>query len=53
MARLEAMRMLLAVVAAGSISAGRRQLTAPLPSVRRKVAELDRPLGATLLLRTS
>ncbi|MGO6906160.1 LysR family transcriptional regulator, partial [Rhizobium ruizarguesonis] len=36
MDRLEAMRMLLAVVDAGSISAGSRKLNAPLPSVSRK-----------------
>ncbi|NKM97871.1 LysR family transcriptional regulator [Rhizobium leguminosarum] len=53
MDRLEAMRMLLAVVDAGSISAGSRKLNAPLPSVSRKVAELERQLGANLLVRTS
>lgn len=53
MDRLEAMRMLLAVVDAGSISAGSRKLNAPLPSVSRKVAELERHLGANLIVRTS
>ncbi|MBY5539760.1 LysR family transcriptional regulator [Rhizobium leguminosarum] len=53
MDRLEAMRILLAVVDAGSISAGSRKLNAPLPSVSRKVAELERQLGANLLVRTS
>lgn len=53
MDRLEAMKMLLAVVDAGSISAGSRKLNAPLPSVSRKVAELERYLGASLILRTS
>lgn len=53
MDRLEAMKMLLAVVDAGSISAGSRKLNAPLPSVSRKVAELERHLGASLLVRTS
>ena len=42
MDRLEAMKMLLAVVDAGSISAGSRKLNAPLPSVSRKVAESHR-----------
>lgn len=51
--RLEAMRILLAVVDAGSISAGSRKLNAPLPSVSRKVAELERQLGANLIVRTS
>ncbi|MGO8078093.1 LysR family transcriptional regulator, partial [Rhizobium leguminosarum] len=53
MDRLEAMRMLLAVVDAGSISAGSRKLNAPLHSVSRKVAELERHLGANLIVRTS
>ena len=53
MDRLEAMRILLAVVDAGSISAGSRKLNAPLPSVSRKVAELERHLGANLIVRTS
>ena len=53
MDRLEAMKMLLAVVDAGSISAGSRKLNAPLPSVSRKVAELERHLGASLVVRTS
>lgn len=53
MDRLEAMRILLAVVDAGSISAGSRKLDAPLPSVSRKVAELERHLGTNLIVRTS
>jgi DNA-binding transcriptional LysR family regulator len=51
--RLDAMRVILAVVDAGSLSAGSRKLKAPLPSVSRKVAELERHLGAALLVRTS
>lgn len=53
MDRLDAMRVILAVVDAGSLSAGSRKLGAPLPSVSRKVAELERYLGANLLVRTS
>lgn len=53
MDRLDAMQVLLAVVDAGSISAGSRKLNAPLPSVSRKVAELERHLGTKLLIRTS
>lgn len=53
MDRLDAMQVLLAVVDAGSLSAGSRKLNAPLPSVSRKVAELERHLGARLLIRTS
>ena len=53
MDRLDAMQVLLAVVDAGSLSAGSRALKAPLPSVSRKVAELERHLGTRLLIRTS
>lgn len=53
MDRLDAMRVILAVVDAGSLSAGSRKLGAPLPSVSRKVAELERFLGTNLLVRTS
>ena len=53
MDRLDAMQVLLAVVDAGSLSAGSRMLNAPLPSVSRKVAELERHLGTRLLIRTS
>lgn len=53
MDRFEAMKLLLAVVDAGSISAGSRKLNAPLPSVSRKVAELERHIGASLIVRTS
>jgi DNA-binding transcriptional LysR family regulator len=53
MDRLDAMQVLLAVVDAGSLSAGSRKLNAPLPSVSRKVAELERHLGTRLLIRTS
>lgn len=47
------MHVLLAVVDTGSLSAGSRKLNAPLPSVSRKVAELERHLGTKLLVRTS
>jgi DNA-binding transcriptional LysR family regulator len=53
MDRLEAMRVILAVVDAGSLSAAGRKLNAPLPSVSRKVADLERHLGTKLLIRTS
>lgn len=53
MDRLDAMRVILAVVDAGSLSAGSRKLNAPLPSVSRKVADLERHLGTNLLVRTS
>jgi DNA-binding transcriptional LysR family regulator len=47
------MQVFLAVVDEGSLSAGSRKLNAPLPSVSRKVAELERHLGTRLLIRTS
>jgi DNA-binding transcriptional LysR family regulator len=53
MDRLDAMRVILAVVDAGSLSAGSRKLGTPLPSVSRKVADLERHLGTNLLVRTS
>lgn len=52
MDRFEAMSMLLAVVEAGSLSAGARRLNAPLATVSRKVAELEKHLGVRLVLRT-
>lgn len=51
--RFDAMVVLLAVVEAGSLSAGARRLRAPLATISRKVADLERHLGAKLLLRTS
>lgn len=53
MDRLDAMQVILAVVDAGSLSAASRALNAPLPSVSRKVAELEQRLGTRLLIRTS
>jgi DNA-binding transcriptional LysR family regulator len=53
MDRFEAMSVLLAVVEAGSLSAGARQLRAPLATVSRKVAELEQHLGTRLVVRTS
>ncbi|WP_028749139.1 LysR family transcriptional regulator [Rhizobium mesoamericanum] len=53
MDRLDAMRVFLAVADAGSLSAGSKVLNAPLPSVSRKVADLERLLGTSLIIRTS
>lgn len=53
MDRLDAMSILLAVVDAGSLSAAARQLAMPLPTVSRKVAELEAHLGTRLLHRTT
>ena len=53
MDRLEAMSILLAVVDAGSLSAAARRLGMPLPTVSRKVADLEAHLRARLLHRTT
>lgn len=53
MDRLEAMRIVVAAVDAGSLSGASRQLGMPLASVSRKVAELEAHLGTRLVNRTS
>lgn len=53
MDRFDAMSVLLAVVEAGSLSAASRRLRAPLATVSRKVADLERHLGTRLLVRTA
>ncbi len=53
MDRLDAMSVLLAVVEAGSFSGASRKLGAPLPTVSRKVAELEAHLNAQLLIRST
>jgi DNA-binding transcriptional LysR family regulator len=51
MDRLGAMSVLVSVVTAGSLSAASRELRMPLPTVSRKVAELEAHLAAKLLVR--
>jgi DNA-binding transcriptional LysR family regulator len=53
MDRFEAMRTLMAAVDAGSLSAASRALAVPLPTVSRRISDLERHLGARLLVRTS
>ena len=53
MDRLESMSVFIAVVAAGSFSAASRQLRMPLPTVSRKVAEIESHLKAKLLVRST
>ncbi len=53
MDRLEAMAILVSVVEAGSFTAAGRRLGIPLPSVSRKLAELETHLGGTRLLTRS
>lgn len=53
MDRLEAMRTLIAAVDGGSLSAASRTLGIPLPTVSRRVSDLEALLGSQLVLRTS
>lgn len=53
MDRLEAMTILVTVVEAGSFTAAGRRLGIPLPTVSRKLAELEAHLGGTRLLTRS
>jgi len=53
MDRFEAMQTLLAAIDGGSLSAASRTLNTPLPTVSRRVSELEAHLGAQLLVRTS
>lgn len=53
MDRFDAIKTLLAAVDEGSLSAASRKLGVPLPTVSRKVSELEAHLGTQLLVRTS
>lgn len=53
MDRLDAMSILLNVVEAGSFSAASRKLRIPLPTVSRKVSELEAHLKAQVLVRST
>lgn len=53
MNRLEAMSTLVAAVDAGSLSAASRKLGVPLPTVSRRVSDLEAALRTKLLVRTS
>ena len=53
MDRLEAMTLFAATVDAGSFSAASRRLGVPLPTVSRKVAELEAHLNTRLLVRST
>jgi len=53
MDRLEAMRVFAAVVEGRGFSAASRSLGVPLPTVSRRVAELEKQLGAQLLIRST
>ena len=51
--RFEAIRTLLAAVDGGSLSAASRALRMPLPTVSRKVSELEAHLGTQIVVRTN
>jgi len=53
MDRFEAMRTLVAAVDEGSLSAASRALNVPLPTVSRRVSDLETFLGSQLVVRTS
>ena len=53
MDRLEAMAMFLAAVEKGSLSAAAREMGVPVPTLSRKVADLESRLGTQLLTRTT
>ncbi len=53
MDRFEAMRTLIAAVDGGSLSAASRSLAVPLPTVSRRVSDLEAHLGSHLVIRTS
>jgi DNA-binding transcriptional LysR family regulator len=53
MDRFEAMTMLLAVVEQGSFSAASRALRVPVPTLSRKISDLEALLGTRLLTRTT
>lgn len=53
MDRFEAMRTLIAAVDGGSLSAASRMLGVPLPTVSRRVSDLEAHLGSQLVMRTS
>jgi DNA-binding transcriptional LysR family regulator len=51
--RFEAMRTLIAAIDGGSLSAASRALNLPLPTVSRRVSDLEAQLGTQLVVRTS
>ncbi|MBU2872181.1 LysR family transcriptional regulator [Colwellia sp. E2M01] len=53
MDRLEVMSMLIKVVEVGSFSAASKALNIPLPTLSRKISELEKQLGIRLLHRTT
>ena len=53
MDRFESMALLIAAAEAGSFSAASRRLSIPLPTVSRKIADLEKRLNVRLVVRSS
>lgn len=53
MDRLEAMAMLVEAIEGGSLSAASRKLRVPLPTLSRKISELEAHIGTRLLTRST
>jgi DNA-binding transcriptional LysR family regulator len=53
MDRFEAMSMLLEVIGKGSLSAASRSLRVPVPTLSRKISDLEALLGTKLIIRTT
>src|SRR6202046_3558914 len=53
MDRLDAMSLLISVAEAGSLSAASRKLGVPLPTVNRKISDLEAHLNTRLLTRST
>lgn len=53
MDRFEAMSILVAAAETGSLTAASRKLNVPLPTISRRIAELEAHLGTRLLARTT
>src|SRR5262249_43087777 len=53
MDRLEAMTTLLATIEGGTLTAASRRLNTPLPTISRRISELESHLGAKLFIRSS
>lgn len=53
MDRFEAMKLLVAAIDAGSLTAAGKQAGIPLPTISRKISELEILIGSRLLIRTT
>ena len=53
MDRFEAMKLLVAAIDAGSLTAAGRLADIPLPTISRKISDLETLIGSRLLIRTT